>query len=78
MNSRAADAYDESLKDVIEASVLEAQAQQQASARVRSPSAIASPAQEDDVPPPSKTTTTAAKKRKRTDDDACVVSLATD
>ena len=77
MNSRAADAYDESLKDVIEASVLEAQAQQQASARVRSPSAIASPAQEDDAPPPSKTTT-AAKKRKRTDDDACVVSLATD
>lgn len=60
MNSRAADAYDESLKEIIEASALEAQQ------RVRSPSAIASPAQEDDAPKP------AAKKRKRTDDDACV------
>ncbi|KZV70677.1 hypothetical protein PENSPDRAFT_651267 [Peniophora sp. CONT] len=61
MNSRAADAYDESLKDIIEASALEHQQ------RVRSPSAIASPLQEEDLPPPKNT---AVKKRKRTDDDA--------
>ncbi|VDB95149.1 unnamed protein product [Peniophora sp. CBMAI 1063] len=65
MNSRAADAYDESLKDIIEASALEAQQQH----RARSPSAVASPAQDDEPAPPPKNGA-AAKKRKRTDDDA--------